>query len=125
KRVAAQCARRRNREHAAAGAEVEHAARMLRAQEVIEREQAPARRAMVAGAEGERRRDLDTDLVDRYADAVVRAMYEEAPSRDRPQSGEARPHPVLCGDALEAQRVGGRRPGDESHERTHGSLVRW
>ena len=56
--------------------------------------------------------------------AVMRTVHEEAPGRDRLQSGEARLHPVLGRNALEAHRIGGRRPGDERHQRSHRGHVR-
>ena len=55
--------RRRDRQHAGAGADVEHAAQPPPLGQIVERHQAAARGAVVAGAEGERRLDLDSDVV--------------------------------------------------------------
>ena len=79
--------------------------------EPIERQQAAARGAVMAGAEGERRLDLDADAVGRDAGAIMRAVHDEAAGRDRRQSGEASRDPVLRRDALEAERLGGRGAG--------------
>src|SRR5260370_2042328 len=57
--------RRRNRQHAGAGAEVEHAPRTISLQHGIEQQQAAARGAMMADAERQRRLDLDAGLVGR------------------------------------------------------------
>ena len=64
-------------------------------QQSVQRQQAPARGAVMAGAEGERRLDLDADPVRRERRAVVRAVHREAAGRDRLQIGEARGDPVL------------------------------
>ncbi len=65
----------------------------------------------MAGAERERRFDLDADAVDRNASAVVRAMDDEAARGDGRESGEALAHPVGFLNAREAQPRGGRRSG--------------
>ena len=52
-----------NREHAGSGADVEDAARAARLEQAVERQQASPRGAVMAGAEGERRLDLDADAV--------------------------------------------------------------
>ena len=65
----------------------------------------------MAGAERERRFDLDTDAVDRNASAVVRAMDDEAARGDGRESGEALAHPVGFLNAGKAQARGGRRSG--------------
>ena len=61
----------------------------------------------MAGAESQCRFDLDADAVERDAGAVVGTVHDEAAGGDGSQSGEAFAHPIPCGDALEAQRVGG------------------
>ena len=66
--------------------------------EPVERQQAAARGAVMAGAEGERRLDLDADAVGRNAGAVMGAVHDEAAGRDRLQPGEALAHPVLRRD---------------------------
>ena len=85
----------------------------------VEREQAAARGAVMAGAEGERRLDLDADAVGRHAGAVMRAVHDEAAGRDRRQSGEALPNPVRRFDAPEAQSRGRRGSGRRLHRRPH------
>ena len=85
----------------------------------IEREQAAARGAVMAGAEGERRLDLDADPVDRNAGAVVGAVHDKTAGRDRRQAGEAFAHPVLRRDAREGQRPGRRGPGGARDQRAH------
>ena len=55
-----------DRQHAGAGAEIEHAARPPRLQHLIEQQQAAARGAVMAGAERQRRLDFDADLVGRH-----------------------------------------------------------
>ena len=94
-------------EHARAGAEVEDAPSRQRFAKPIERQQAAARGAVMAGAEGQRRFDLDADAVVRDAGAVMGAVHDEAAGGDGRQSGEAFAHPIFGRDALEAQRFGG------------------
>ncbi len=67
----------------------------------IQRQQAAARGAVMAGAERERRLDLDADAVRRHPGAVMRAVHQEAPGRDRLEPGEARRHPVARRHRLE------------------------
>ena len=98
-----------NRQHAGAGAEIEHAARAVSFQDVIEQQQAAARGAVVAGAERQRRLDLDAELVGRNPFAVMLAVHDEAPGRDRDQVLEAGPDPVLGLDRIEID-----GPGDIS-----------
>ena len=101
-----QGARGRDGEHARAGAEIEDAPSRQRLAKPIEREQAAARGAVMAGAEGQRRFDLDADAIDGNAGAVMGAVHDEAAGGDGSQSGEAFAHPILRRDALEAQRLG-------------------
>ncbi len=61
----------------------------------------------MAGAESQRRFDLDADAIERDAGAVVGAVNDEAAGGDGRQSGEAFAHPIFGRDALEAQRFGG------------------
>ena len=110
-------------EDAAAGAEIEDAPTPTpsgqRLAKVIEREQAAARGAVMAGAEGQRRFDLDPDPVDRDAGAVVGAVHDKTARRDRRQAGEALAHPVLRRDAREVQLPGRRGPGGARDHRAH------
>ena len=59
----------------------------------------------MAGAERQRRFDLDADAVERDAGAVVGAVHDEAAGGDRREPGEAFAHPIFGGHALEAQRL--------------------
>ena len=125
----AQRARRRDGEHAGAGADVEHAQvclapAALLLHEPVEREQAAAGGAVVAGAEGERRLDLDADAVAGDARAVVRAVHHEAAGFDRGEALEARAHPVLRRQPLEGERVRRVRAGGEGDQRPHRGFVR-
>ena len=90
-----------DRQHAGAGAEIEHAARMPGLQHVIEQQQAAARGAVVAGAERQRRLDLDGELVGRDPLAVVLAVHDEASGRDGNEILEAGLDPVLGLDRIE------------------------
>ena len=74
--------------------------RMIR--QAVERQQAAAGRAVMAGTEGERGLDLDADAVRFNAGAVVRAVHDKSAGRDRLQPDEALRDPILRGDALEA-----------------------
>ncbi len=73
-------------QYAGAGAEVEHAARLIGLQHVVEQQQAAAGGAVMAGAEGERCLDLDAELVGRYPVPVVLSVDDEA-ARPGPGSG--------------------------------------
>ena len=75
----------------------------VRLQDMIEQQQAAARGAVMAGAEGERRLDLDAELVWRHARAIVRAMDDEASGRHRDEVFEARLDPVLGLDRVEGE----------------------
>ena len=68
-----------------------------------ERLQAPARRAVVAGAEGERGLDLDADVVGAQSCAVMRAMNEKAPDAHRLEIGEALRNPIRRRHRLDGQ----------------------
>ena len=68
-------------QHAGAGTEIEHAARTPGFQDMIEQQQAAARRAVVSGAERQRRLDFDAELVGRDPLAVMLAVDNEAPGR--------------------------------------------
>src|ERR1700728_255011 len=74
--------------------------------DVIERQQAAARGAVMAGAESQRRFDLDADAIEWDAGAIMGAVHDEASGGDGSQSGEAFTHPILRRDTLETQRLG-------------------
>ena len=90
----------------------------------IQRQQAPPRRAVMAGAEGERGLDLDADAVGRDRRPVVRAMHREAAGDDRPEIAQARGNPIRRRDGFERERracLGSGRFGDTgSHRRLVG-----
>ncbi len=79
---------------------------------------------MVAGAERQRRLDLDGELVGGDVLAVMRAMDDEAAGRHRHEVFEARLDPVFGRDGVEGKRrgdLGARRIG---HELAQQVLVR-
>ncbi len=94
---------RRNRQNPAAGADIEHTVDLPTLCKIGERPQAPTRRAMVTGAEGERRLDLDADVVGAQFCAVVRAMNEKAADAHRLEIGEALRDPIRRRDRLDGQ----------------------
>ncbi len=71
--------------------------------EIGERLQAAARRAVVAGAEGERGLDLDADVVGAQFCAVMRAVNKKAADAHRLEIGEALRNPIRRRDRLDAQ----------------------
>ena len=94
--------------------------------ECVEREQAAARGAVMAGAEGECRLDLNADLVRPHAGAMMRPVHDETAGLDRREAFEALAHPIRRRQRLEHQRIGRRRAGggrDQSpHRRFVGSI---
>ena len=108
-----QGAGRRNGKHATAGAEIENAqaSPAPRFAEAVERQEAAARGAVVAGAESERRLDLDADPVGRNVGAVVGTVNEKPPGPDGLEACEALSHPVLRG--RRARRQAPSRPRDQ------------
>ncbi len=121
--AAAHRARRGDGEDAGAGAEVENALRVPPPGHPIEREETAARRAVMAGAEGERSLDFDADPVDGNFCAIVRAMNDKAAGLDRLEPGEAFGDPILCRDAFELWRTFAAGPG-RCRQSPHSTLVR-
>jgi len=113
-------------EHAGSGADVEHGAACAapRLRDAVEREQATAGTAVMAGAEGEPRLDLNGNAVDPNAAAVMRPMHDEATGLDRLEAFEARAHPVDGCEHLKAQVSHGGWPCDRRDERADGGFVR-
>ena len=77
-----------NRQHAGSGAEIEdtrhcRATITLKLTNRVQRDEAAARRAVMAGAEGQRRLDLDGDSVRRHAAAIMAAVHDKASRRNR------------------------------------------
>ena len=99
--------RRRDRQHARSGAEVEHPGSSPPLCQVVERQQTAARGAVVAGAESERGFDFDADVVGLDAGAVVRAVHDEAAGAHRFEAGEAFLDPIGRRDRFDGKR--GRR----------------
>jgi hypothetical protein len=84
----AQAPRGGNRQHAGAGAEIEdtrhcRATIILKLTNRLQRDEAAARRAVMTGAEGLRRLDLDADPIRRHAAAIMAAVHDIAPRRNR------------------------------------------
>ena len=102
--------RRRYRQHAGAGAEIEHAARTIGLQHMIQQQQAAAGGAVVAGAERQRSLDLDADLVRWHLGAVMPAMHDEAAGTDRDQFFQRRLDPILGFDDVEGDVTWRSRP---------------
>src|SRR5262249_43058144 len=98
----------RDRQHAAAGADVENATWPAGFQQTVEREPTTTRRAVMAGPEGQSRFDLDADPVDTDARAVMAAMHDETTRCDRLQSREAVGDPIALGNGFKGQRTRGR-----------------
>ena len=132
----AQGARGGDGENAAAGAEIENPRAPLpgarlgyahgpayRFAEPVEREQAAAGGAVMAGAERERRLDLDADGASRNASAVMGAVHDEAAGRDRLEPAQALAHPVPCSVPLEDQRLGRLCTGGRGDKRAQRVLV--
>src|SRR5258708_15780954 len=74
----------------------------MRLQHLIEQHEAASCGAVVAGAERQRRLDLDAELVRRYFRAVMAAVDDEAPGADRYELIERRLDPVFCLDGIES-----------------------
>ena len=68
---------------------------------MIEQQQAAAGGAVVAGAERQRRLDLDAELVRRHARAIMLAVHDEASGRDRDEVLEAGLDPIPGLDRIE------------------------
>jgi len=90
---------------------------------LVERHQAAKRRAVVPGAEGEGRLDLDADPIWRNAVAVVRAVDHKPPGRNRCQPFEALGHPIALRDGGKHHAVARRTAGEIANERPHRILV--
>ena len=89
--------RRGDGQNPCAGSDVENAPGPAAAGDSFERAETAERRAVMAGAEGERRFDLDADMVDRNLVAVVGAVHEKAPGAHGGEAGKSVLHPVLFG----------------------------
>src|ERR1700730_155491 len=112
------------RKHAAAGADVENAARPAPFEQTVEREQTPARGAVMAGAERQRRFDLDADTVDGDARTIMTPVQEEAAGRHRREPREARGDPVALGKRFERKRISSRLADDIRNKIANSCLIR-
>ena len=85
--------------------------------------EAAARGAVMAGAEGEARLDLDADIVGVDARAVVRAMDEKAPGPHRSKTGERIGDPVALFSNPEGRGARGLLVRRDRHKRADRLLV--
>ena len=90
----------------------------------IERQQATARGAVMAGAERGRGLDLDADAARRHADAVVRAMHDKAAGMNRLEAFEADLYPVLRRERFDRHSLRGRIAGGERDQHAEPRLHR-
>ena len=107
-----------------AGAEIKHAPRLVRLQHMVKQQEAAARGAVMPGAEGQRRLDLDGKFVFRHALAVMRAMDDKAAGRHRHEIFEARLDPVPGFNGVEGEGVRDLRTRGIAHELAQQRLVR-
>jgi hypothetical protein len=68
--------------------------------QIVERQQAPAGRGVLAGAEGGCRIEKDVDAAGRHAAAVMRAVNKEPPNRERWEGALIVGKPVALGQPL-------------------------
>src|SRR4051812_5214931 len=95
----------------------------MASQQAIQRQQTAAGGAVVAGAEGERGFDLDTDAVGLQARTVVPPMHQEAARLNRCEAFETSSHPVSGLDPLKYQRVRQLRADFKRDQRADRGLV--
>ena len=74
-----------DRQYPGPGAEIEHAARPMRLQDVAEQHKAATGGSVVAGAEGERGLDLDAELVRDHFRSIMLAVEDETAGMNRNQ----------------------------------------
>ena len=81
----------------------------------------------MAGAERQRRLDLDADAVRRNAGAIMRAVNDEAAGVDRLEPGEAFAHPIRRHEPSKRnawRRGPGRRGDQRAHRFPSGRLAK-
>jgi hypothetical protein len=110
--------------HAGPAADIENAAWTPPVKNAVERCQAALRRAVMPGAEGEPRLDLDADPIWRDPMAVMRAVDHKPAGCDGHEPCEALRHPIAGGDSGERQAFARRIAGNGAEESPHGDLVR-
>ena len=113
----------RDGEHAGAGADIENGTRAAPLEQSVEREEAAARRRVVAGTESECCFDLDRDAARRNTQTIVGAVHEEAPGLDRRQSGQTRRDPVALCDRAKSKAPRSIGVSKFADARAHGVLV--
>ena len=94
------------------------------ASDVAEQHEAAAGRAVMAGAEGERRLDLDAELVHAHGAAIMLAMQQKPSGADRREAGERVRDPIGLLHAAEFHLGGERRARHEADELADLRLVR-
>jgi hypothetical protein len=95
----------RDGEYAGAGTDIEDFPKPSRLDDPVERQQAAAGGAVMAGAESERRLDLDGDLVRAHVGACVCAVHHEPPGLDWCETLEAFAHPIGRRQRFERQAI--------------------
>ena len=93
-------------------------------QHALEQQQAAARRAVMAGAEGERGFDLDGEVVRFDAGAIMRAVNEEAAGANRRKAGQGVGDPIALRRAAEHDPFDGLSAGCRRDEVAKRVLVR-
>ena len=114
----------RDRQDSAARADVEDASRPLSPGEPIEREKAAACRPVMTGAEGERRFDLDDDIVRPRRVACVAADDEKAPGANGIETRKRSADPIGAFDAIESDRLRGGVAGRDANQLANRRLIR-
>ena len=94
-----------DRQHPGAAADVEHRAWPAPLEQAVEMHEAAAGGAMMAGAEGEPRLDLDPDIIDPDLRAIMGAMHEKAAGAHRLEAGQRIGDPVLLLGEAESRRL--------------------
>ena len=120
----AQTFSRRDRQHAGAGAEIEHAPRAPPLRQSIERQQAAARGAVVAGTESKRRLDFDADGVDRHPRAVMGAVHDKAAGAYGAKPARLCATQSVSASASKAQRLRRLIARGQRDQRAHRGLIR-
>ncbi len=110
---------RRDCEHAAAAAEVQHAGETTLFRQLIQGFEAERRGGVVARAEGLSRLDLHGAEPHRKARAVVAAVHDEPPRGHRRQRRLRQRHPVLVRHRLEPQLPQAREVGESGRDGFH------
>jgi hypothetical protein len=92
--------------------------------DVVERQQASARGAVVSGTKSERCFDFDCDAVRAHPRPIMGAVDGETPHLDWGECGKCPAHPVHLSKRLECQRSCRLLSAGRCQELANGSLVR-